>query len=614
MAAHLSRGRINVGLIREAARRELLNCLDKCPGSKALVWDNQLTGPFGLIAEYSLLKEHEVDAMFQLQAGQLPKTVQHCKHIFFITRAKVSHMEMIADNVFAEENRTSKKEYTILFVPRKTLLCEKRLQGLGVSFITLDEYPLNLVPFDNDLLSLEMDGAFKECYLENDTSVLYHVTNSLMTIQALYGIIPKIYGKGELAKRIVEMMLRKRREVMENENQITPQIDCLILMDRNVDLLTPLCTQLTYEGLIDEVYGIQNTSVKLPPEKFEVPDDKKAGLTKPAQPAGPKNIKLNSSDQLFAEIRDVNFLAVGPVLSRKAKQISLAFEEHRGAKTVSEMKQFVSKLPNIQAEKHSLANHTSIAELIKEHTDTEAFRENLQIQHEFISGVDTDKVNSYVEKLIALKEPLLKVLRILCIQSLTNNGFKPKVLEYYMRELVQTYGPDLFYRVFTPLDNAGFLRIQGAKHFPILRKSLNLDVKDVHEQNPRDIAYTYSGYAPLSVRLAQYASRPSGWRGIEEVLKLVPGPTIDEIQHLPQGLKRAASLNESIESADGPPKLTLIYFIGGCTYAEVAALRFLSQQDNVQTDYLIATTKMINGNSLLESIVEPEYVSSNPFL
>ena len=36
-------------------------------------------------------------------------------------------------------------------------------------------------------------------------------------------------------------------------------------------------------------------------------------------------------------------------------------------------------------------------------------------------------------------------------------------------------------------------------------------------QNPRDIAYTYSGYAPLSVRLAQYAARPSGWRGIEEV-------------------------------------------------------------------------------------------------
>ena len=30
-----------------------------------------------------------------------------------------------------------------------------------MSFITLDEYPLDLIPFDNDLLSLEMGSAFK---------------------------------------------------------------------------------------------------------------------------------------------------------------------------------------------------------------------------------------------------------------------------------------------------------------------------------------------------------------------------------------------------------------------------------------------------------------------
>ena len=86
----------------------------------------------------------------------------------------------------------------------------------------------------------------------------------------------------------------------------------------------------------------------------------------------------------------------------------------------------------------------SIAELIKEHTDTESFREYLQVQHgnnmceyylsllqntahglrvwdalyqflEFISGVDTDKVNPYIEKLIATKEPLVKVVTDLFI-------------------------------------------------------------------------------------------------------------------------------------------------------------------------------------------------------
>ena len=55
------------------------------------------------------------------------------------------------------------------------------------------------------------------------------------------------------------MMIRKKREAADSENQVSPQIDSLLLIDREVDLLTPLFTQLTYEGLIDELYGMQNS-------------------------------------------------------------------------------------------------------------------------------------------------------------------------------------------------------------------------------------------------------------------------------------------------------------------------------------------------------------------
>ena len=55
------------------------------------------------------------------------------------------------------------------------------------------------------------------------------------------------------------MMIRKKREAADSENRVSPQIDSLLLIDREVDLLTPLFTQLTYEGLIDELYGIQNS-------------------------------------------------------------------------------------------------------------------------------------------------------------------------------------------------------------------------------------------------------------------------------------------------------------------------------------------------------------------
>lgn len=36
----------------------------------------------------------------------------------------------------------------------------------------------------------------------------------------------------------------------------TPQIDAIVLLDRSVDLVTILSTQLTYEGLIHELFGI----------------------------------------------------------------------------------------------------------------------------------------------------------------------------------------------------------------------------------------------------------------------------------------------------------------------------------------------------------------------
>lgn len=46
----------------------------------------------------------------------------------------------------------------------------------------------------------------------------------------------------------------------------------------------------------------------------------------------------------------------------------LVSQERHNAKTVGEIKQFVSQLPHMQAARSSLANHTSIAELIKDIT------------------------------------------------------------------------------------------------------------------------------------------------------------------------------------------------------------------------------------------------------
>jgi len=523
-------------------------------------------------------------------------------------------MDIIADNVLSEEGRESKKkEFTILFVPRKTMLCERKLTERGVSFVNVDEYPLELIPLDSDVLSLEMESSFKECYLENDFTSLFYIANSVMTLQTLYGTIPKIYAKGTMSKRVLDMMMRKKREAADSENQVSPQIDTLLLIDRNVDLLTPMFTQLTYEGLIDELYGIHHTTAKFPQDRFPQSEEKgPGGVQQPQQPTE-KKVVLNSSDELFDDIRDLNFSAVGIHLSRKAKQISAAFEEHKSAKTVGEMKQYVQRIPFMQRAKASLAIHTTIAEMVKEKTDAEEFRERIQVEQELAQGLDTDKISPYIEKCFGIKKPLLTVLRLLCAQCLTNNGFKPKMLEFYCREILQTYGFEHVYKTLSPLETAGFLRPQTSRTYNVLRKSLKLVVEDVQEQNPNDIAYVFSGYAPLTVRLAQFLVRPQGWRGLEEVLRLLPGPAVEEIQRLPPGLQKRPSTG-SESSMEGPSKVTLVYFIGGCTHAEISSLRFLARQENSPTDYLIATTKIVNGNTLIKSIMEEGLSDEgNPF-
>lgn len=55
-------------------------------------------------------------------------------------------------------------------------------------------------------------------------------------------------------------------------------------------------------------------------------------------------------------------------------------------------------------------------------------------------------------------------------------------------------------------------------------------------------------------------------------------------------------------TAAGRRPVTLVFFTGGCTFAEITSLRFLG--DMIGQDFVIATTKLINGNTLIDSVTE----------
>lgn len=599
MSTHLSGGKVNISIVQDLARTQLLEVIEKCSGPKAIIWDDTLAGPIGLVAKVQFLQERDVKKMFPLKPGSLPPMDKAINNIIFITRPIVKNMDIIADNIKKKEkgkrSDTRRTDYHLIFVPRKSLLCEQRLQENGVlgNFNIIEAFACNLFPFENDLVSMEMELAYREYHLEKDPACLYEVAQAIITLQNLYGIIPRISGKGSCVQQVWDLVKRLSLEPKEPcvKQCNTSQISQLILIDRNVDLLTPLATQLTYEGLIDEIFGIHNTTAQFPSNLFKQSEEDSSLDILPD-----KQIILNSGDELFADLRDKIFTAVGPSLSKRAKLISAQFDTQKTQEmTVNEMKTMVKQLPHMMKTKNLLSNHMSIAEGIKNVTDTPEFLDALHAEQEIFLGVDPDRALSYIENAIAHKKPLNKILKLICMQSFTSSGLKQKVLEYYKREIIQTYG---FQHILTlmNLEQAGLLKCSQntfTRHYQTLRKMMRLTVEDASELAPEDINFVHSIYAPLSVRLIHGLSRTPSISA--ELLSLLPGPMLEETQTLPSSRRHSSNENTNV---------VLVFFIGGCTFAEISAIRFLSQQEDNNVEYIVATTKLINGDSFIKPLIE----------
>ena len=168
---------IDTESIKAATLKDLLDVVDSVRGKKALVLDPTLTGPLGLVVKFSLLKDHGIDKVYHLEPSPLVAT--HEK-IIYICRPQQKNAKMILGNIITfaslltetDQIRTKasdipfgQREFHVYFVPRKTSTCVDVLEQGGVlGDIVLGELPLLFLPLEQDLLSLELEGAFKELY------------------------------------------------------------------------------------------------------------------------------------------------------------------------------------------------------------------------------------------------------------------------------------------------------------------------------------------------------------------------------------------------------------------------------------------------------------------
>lgn len=284
--------------------------------------------------------------------------------------------------------------------------------------------------------------------------------------------------------------------------------------------------------------------------------------------------------------------------------------------STQEMQKFMQQFKAAHNEHSALTTHTNVAQSLHATFVSIPFNQLLDTQMEMLKGENSSDVENYLDQKIAKMDPLVEVLRLLCLYSMCSGGIRSKKLEMFRKDIVQTYGFDACLTLDNLEELGMFTRLTTAYNkirppWSTIRQKLALVAKDTEKldlAHPTDIAYTYGGYAPLSVRLVELAAHPKGWDKSREILNQLPGKCVIDTQEqaasdgetaAPAG---AGAQPQEAQLADGKKPLTLVYFIGGVTFAEVSALRTLCMKD--KREYLVATTKLINGTTLMQTVIE----------
>lgn len=180
--------------------------------------------------------------------------------VFFVPPER-EVIEMIALFLDTLKKKGIKKQNHIIFYPKRTVLSKFYMEDYAISSRfenRVYDFNFDLIPLSNDLLSLEYPLSLDEIFKTKEFNVHNLVAESLQRIQLVFGKIPTFVGKGKHARTVMDILSRLEKEhaARLKYDKELQEIDGCILLDREVDMLTPMCTQMTYNGLLDEILTI----------------------------------------------------------------------------------------------------------------------------------------------------------------------------------------------------------------------------------------------------------------------------------------------------------------------------------------------------------------------
>ena len=371
---------------------------------------------------------------------------------YFLQPSDLTQTQQVIKRVKAWK-KTTRTHHRIVYLPQQTAIVHKMIHSAGLAAnpnVTIRGLQLDIFPLETDVYSLEYEHATKEAEVEGIPSTLVGtVARSILKLQDVVGTIPRIQSLGPLGEDVVRKLLSLTVDeylVSKSQQESQPgpvtggDVSALLVIDRKVDWVTPMTTPLTYEGLIDELIGIDCGFIKVDVNIINPEDDDTAEKKQKENSEEVVALGINGSDSLFAEVRDQHVEKFGIFLQNQAKALRESHQNFTSKgknRDLTEIHQFVKQIPVFTQNLRSLTNHIHLAELVKAFSEEAIFRERWQTERSMIEG---EMCYDMLEDLVACQYPPIRFFRLMCLQSLCAGGIKSSKYDALRRDIVQTYG------------------------------------------------------------------------------------------------------------------------------------------------------------------------------
>lgn len=469
--------------------------------------------------------------------------------------------------------------------------------------------------------------------------------------QKLIGFINFTLIKGRASEFICDNLqkLNVLSGLVEKSN-LGDYVTDLLVVDREEDYISLFLSQLNYSGILDETFPIKCGIDKIDsPSVFDLSFlfslgkiELDAELVKESSQTAKHN--LFCSDTIFSDVQDMSFSSVCLSLKEKGQKLRQKYSE-RQSMSLSEMKEFLSsELRNIRSEHQTLFLRKfsclsfqqnkifnyfldiNICESIMKKKKSHRFADQLRVERNLIEGIENRASLNFIENGIIKLYPKDLMLRLICLYCICHSGISHKELHSLIRYYTQSYGYESIitfcnlkklgivfessnqFNFVTPNSAQKLLAYQSSiststvsssesiKKFRHIIKKFNLipliENESYNIRNPTDCGYVFAGaYFPFICKLVQSFIDLKSSTQIDEWCKHTQcklQPSVIPTQH------------SNRDSQLKTKRIQIILFVGGVTYAEVSAIRFLSKQKGIPI--LILTTSVTNGNTFLESL------------